>query len=67
MLKSRDRYILSGAFHQAVSLAPLILMKAFGNTSCVLVRFWVQDLLQTQALDRVACLAVLLEIHQETH
>ena len=30
---------LSGAFHQAVSLAPLILMRASGNTSCIMVRF----------------------------
>ena len=66
MVKSWDEYILSGAFHQAVSLAPLILMKAFGNTSCVLVWSQAQHILQTQALNQVACLAVLLEIHQES-
>ena len=66
MVKSWDGYILSGAIHQAASLALLILMKASGNTSCITVRFRAQDLLQTQALNLVACLAVLLEIHQGT-
>ena len=63
MVKSWDGYILSMAFHRAVSLAPPIRMTAFDNTSCVLVWFRAQDLLQTQALDQVACLAVLLGIH----
>ena len=67
MAKRWDGYILSGAIHQAASLVPLILMRASGNTSCIMVRFRAQDILQTQALNLAACLAVLLEIHQETH
>ena len=67
MVKSCDGYILSGAFHQAVSLAPLILMRASGNTSYITVQFRAQDLLQTQARGRVACLAILREIHPKTH
>ena len=67
MVKSWDGYIISGAFHQVVSLALLILMRASGSTSCVTMRFRAQDLLQTQALGQVACLAVLLGIHRETH
>ena len=67
MARNWDGYNLFGASHQVVSLAPLILMTAFDNTSCVLVWFRAQVLLQTQALSQVACLAVLLEIHRETH
>ena len=52
MVKSWDEYILSGAIHQAVSLAPLILMRASGNTSCIMVRFRAQDLWQILKIKR---------------
>ena len=65
MVRNWGGYTLFGAFHQAISLAPLILMTASDNISCVLVLFRAQDLLQTQALNEEACLAVLQGIHQE--
>ena len=67
MVRNWGGYTLFGAFHQAISLAPPIRMTTFDNISCVLVWFRAQVLLQTQALGQVACLAVLLGIHRETH
>ena len=67
MMKSWEEYILFGAVHQAVSLAPLILTKASDNTSCITVRSRAQDQLQTQALSLAAFLAILLGIHRGIH